>query len=44
MIHSSNSILRSWGGRGCIFFLEEICVIGFGLFDSKIEQLLYDFN
>ena len=29
------------GGRGgvvCIFFLEEICDIVFGLFDTKIKQ------
>ena len=38
MIHSSNSVLRSEGWM-CIFFLEDICDIVFGLFDTKIKQL-----
>ena len=39
MIHSSNSILRSGGGGGecSVFFLEDICDIVFGLFDTKIK-------
>ena len=42
IIHSSNSVLRSggggwWGWVGCIF-LEDICDIVFGLFDTKIKQ------
>ena len=40
MIHSSNSVLRSMavGGVGVYFFLEDICDIVFGLFDTKIKQ------
>ena len=36
MIHSSNSVLKV--KVGCVF-LEEICDIVFGLFDTKIKQL-----
>ena len=40
MIHSSNSVLRV-GVRGLwvYFFLEDLCDIVFGLFDTKIKQL-----
>ena len=39
MILSSNSVLRS-EGCVCIFFLEGICDIVFGLFGTKIKQLI----
>ena len=39
MIHSSNLVLRSEGWV-CIFFLEDMCDIVFGLFDTKIKQLI----
>ena len=39
MIHSSNLVLRSEGWV-CIFFLEDICDIVFGLFDTRIKQLI----
>ena len=38
MIHSSNLVLRSEGWL-CIFFWK-ICDIVFGLFDTKIKQLI----
>ena len=41
MIHSSNLVLRSedWVCT-MYFFLENICDIVFGLFDTKIKQLI----
>ena len=41
MIHSSNSVLRSGGGGRGVFFLEDICDIVFGLFDTKIKTIYY---
>ena len=43
IMHSSNSVLRSVGGGGewgvgCIFFLEDVCDIVIGLFDTVIKQ------
>ena len=39
IIHSSNSVLRSWeGGSGVYFLLEDICDIVHGIFDTKIKQ------
>ena len=39
IIHSSNSVLRSWeGGSGVYFLPEDICVIVYGIFDTKIKQ------
>ena len=41
IIHSSNLVLRSGGGgggSGVYFFLEDICDIVLGIFDTKIKQ------